>query len=74
MTQLKFVVEQHSDGFIAYPLGFNGVVIGEGNTADEALSDAKSAAKFHMETFGSEALPVDSPLLNAFIVDMGIDA
>ncbi len=74
MTQFKFVVEQHSDGFVAYPLGLQGVVVGEGNTADEALIDAKSAAKFHIETFGSEAFPVDSPLLDAFIVDAGIDA
>lgn len=74
MTQLKFVVEQHSDGFVAYPLGLNGVVVGEGNTADEALSDATSAAKFHIETFGAEALPLDSPLLNAFIVEAGVDA
>jgi len=57
MTQLKFIVEQHSDGFVAYPLGFQGVVVGEGNTAEEALSDAKSAAKFHIETFGAEAFP-----------------
>ena len=74
MTQLKFIVEQHSDGFVAYPLGLQGVVVGEGETADEALADAKSAAKFHIETFGAEAFPSDSPLLDAFIVDAGIDA
>jgi predicted RNase H-like HicB family nuclease len=68
MTHFKFVVEQHPDGFVAYPLGMLGVVVGEGDTADEALSDAKSAAKFHIDTFGAEALPVDSPLLDAFIV------
>jgi predicted RNase H-like HicB family nuclease len=32
-----------------------GVVVGEGNTADEALADAKSAAKFHIDTFGAAA-------------------
>jgi predicted RNase H-like HicB family nuclease len=74
MTQLKFVVEQHRDGFIAYPLGLQGAVVGEGDTADEALADAKSAAKFHIETFGKEAFPADSPLLDAFMVDAGIDA
>jgi predicted RNase H-like HicB family nuclease len=55
MTQLKFIIEQHADGFIAYPLGLHGIVIGEGDTYDEALSDAKSAAKFHIETFGNDA-------------------
>ena len=74
MTQLKFVVEQHTDGFVAYPLGLQGAVVGEGDTSDEALADAKSAAKFHIETFGAEAFPSDSPLLDAFIVDAGIDA
>ena len=74
MTQLKFVVEQHADGFIAYPLGLQGAVVGEGETSEEALSDAKSAAKFHIETFGAEAFPSDSPLLDAFMVDAGIDA
>jgi predicted RNase H-like HicB family nuclease len=74
MTQLKFIVEQHEDGFIAYPLGLNGVVVGEGDSANDALADAKSAAKFHIETFGADAFPGDSPLLDAFIVDAGIDA
>jgi hypothetical protein len=74
MTLLKFIVEQHSDGFIAYPLGLQGVVVGEGDTADEALNDARSAAKFHIDTFGAQALPVESPLLDAFIVDAGVDA
>jgi hypothetical protein len=57
MTQLKFIIEQHSDGFVAYPLGLQGAVVGEGDTADQALSDAKSAAKFHIETFGADAFP-----------------
>ena len=74
MTQLKFISEQHADGFIAYPLGLQGVVVGEGNTYDEALADAKAAAKFHIETFGADAFPIESPLLDAFIVDAGIDA
>ena len=74
MTQLKFVVEQHADGFVAYPLGMQGAVIGEGDTADEALADAKSAAKFHINTFGADAFPRESPLLDAYIVNAGIDA
>ena len=74
MTQLKFVIEQHRDGFVAYPLGLQGAVVGEGSTADEALTDAKSAAKFHIETFGADAFPDESPLLDAFMVDAGIDA
>ena len=74
MTQLKFIIEQHADGYIAYPLGMHGVVVGEGDTYDEALEDAKSAAKFHLETFGNDGFPNDSPLVDAFIVDAGVDA
>jgi predicted RNase H-like HicB family nuclease len=55
------VVEQHADGFIAYPLGLHGIVLGEGDSADEALADAQSAAKFHINTFGAEAERVAAP-------------
>jgi predicted RNase H-like HicB family nuclease len=74
MTKIKFVIEQHPDGFLAYPLGMQGVVVGEGETYEEALSDVKSATKFHIESFGAEAFPSDSPLLDAFIVEAGVDA
>jgi predicted RNase H-like HicB family nuclease len=46
----------------------HGVVVGEGDTYDEALADAKSAAKFHIETFGADPFPSDSPL-DVFLVD-----
>jgi len=49
--QFKVVVEKHPDGYVAYPLGLKGVVVGEGNTYEEALSDVKSAIAFHIETF-----------------------
>ena len=51
MTQLKIIVEKHPDGYVAYPLGLKGVVVGEGDTYEEALEDVKSAIKFHIETF-----------------------
>jgi len=47
MTQMKIIVEKHSEGYVAYPLGLKGVVIGEGDTYEEALADVKSAIKFH---------------------------
>jgi predicted RNase H-like HicB family nuclease len=53
---IKFVVERHTNGYIAYPLGVHGIVAGQGNTYQEALNDAKSALKFHIETFGNEVL------------------
>lgn len=66
---MKYVVEQHSDGYLAYPLGLRGVVIGQGDSRDAALADAQSAAKFHQETFGKEALGTESQPLDAEVVD-----
>ena len=47
MQQIKIIVEKHADGYIAYPLGLKGVVVGEGDTYEEALADVKSAIRFH---------------------------
>lgn len=58
MRQLRFIVEKSSDGFVAYPIGIKGVVVGEGDTYQEALADAKSAVKFHVESFGPEVLEI----------------
>jgi hypothetical protein len=43
MRQFKVIVEKHPDGYIAYPLGLKGIVIGEGDTYEEALADVTSA-------------------------------
>ena len=72
--QVKIVVEKHSDGYVAYPLGLKGVVVGEGDSYEEALADVKSAIQFHIETFGDEVLPDDSPLIEAFITEATISA
>lgn len=49
-------VEQHCDGFVAYPLGLKGVVVGQGDTYEEALADVTSAIRSHIATFGDEVL------------------
>ncbi len=49
-------MEKHADGYVAYPLGLKGVVVGQGDTCEEALSDVKSAIRFNIETFGKEIL------------------
>ena len=72
MKQYKIIVEKHPDGYIAYPLGIKGVVVGEGDTYEEALEDVKSAIKFHVESFGAEVLEVDPPILEAFIAETRI--
>jgi predicted RNase H-like HicB family nuclease len=65
--QFKVIVEKHPDGFVAYPLGLKGIVVGEGDTYDEALADVKSAIRFHIETFGEEVIEKDSPILEVFV-------
>lgn len=72
MRQVKVIVEKHSDGYVAYPLGLKGVVVGQGNTYEEALSDVKSAIRFHIETFGEEVLDVEPPILEAFVAEAGV--
>jgi predicted RNase H-like HicB family nuclease len=52
MQPFKIIVEKHPDGYVAYPVGMKGVVIGEGNTYEEAVGDVTSAIRFHIETFG----------------------
>lgn len=73
LRQFKIIVEKHSDGYIAYPLGLKGVVVGQGDTYEDALADVKSAIKFHIETFGGEALEGEPEVIEAFIAEAGIE-
>jgi predicted RNase H-like HicB family nuclease len=73
VRQLKIIVEKHPDGYVAYPLGLKGVVVGQGDSYEEALSDVKSAVRFHVETFGKEVLDIDPPILEAFIAEAGVE-
>ena len=59
---IKVVVEHHADGYVAYPLGLKGVVVGQGDTYTEALEDVQSAIRFHIESFGQEMLDPDPNL------------
>ena len=54
--RIRVIVERHEDGYVAYPFGLKGTVVGEGDSFEEALADITSAIKFHIETFGSEEL------------------
>ncbi|MBI4295271.1 MAG: type II toxin-antitoxin system HicB family antitoxin [Chloroflexi bacterium] len=73
MHQFKIVVEKTSDGYVAYPLGLKGVVVGQGDNYEEALSDVKSAIRFHIETFGIETLELEPSVLEAFIAETGVN-
>jgi predicted RNase H-like HicB family nuclease len=65
----KIIVEKHADGYVAYPLGLKGVVVGEGDTYEEVLADVRSAIRFHIDSFGKGMLEVESPVLEAFVAE-----
>lgn len=72
VRQVKIVVEKNPDGYVAYPLGLKGVVVGQGDTYEEALADVKSAIRFHIKTFGKNVLELEPPVLEAFIAETGV--
>ena len=72
MNTVKLIVEKHADGYIAYPIGIEGVVVGQGDSYEEALTDVKAALKFHIETFGTSVLTADDPITELFLAEVGI--
>ena len=69
---LKIIVEQHPDGFVAYPVGLRGIIVGQGETRQEALSDVTSAIEFHVETFGLAELESEDQILDVFVANTRI--
>ena len=72
MLNVKIIVEKHEDGYVAYPLGLRGVVVGEGDSYQEALDDVKSAITFHVESFGDQVLLAEPVVLEAFVAETGV--
>ena len=72
MKKIKIIIERHPDGYVAYPLGLKGVVVGEGESREEARAEVESAIRFHVETFGPEVFDDDPPVLEAFIEETGV--
>lgn len=70
--KMKIIVERHADGYIAYPLGIEGAVVGQGDTYEQALADAESAVRFHIDTFGRDVIDSQNPVLEAFVTDSEI--
>ena len=69
---IKIIVEKHADGYVAYPLGLKGVVVGQGDSYEEALADARSAIRSHIEMFGQDVLEEDSSVLEVFVAEAEI--
>lgn len=74
MKHINIVVEKYPDGYVAYPLGIGGVVVGEGDTYEEAVADVRSAIAFHIETFGPSVLEDETPILEAFLTEAAVAA
>jgi predicted RNase H-like HicB family nuclease len=73
MRQFKIVVERHADGYVAYPLGLKGIVVGQGDTYDQVVADVHSAIRFHLDTFGDETDASEPPLLDAFLDEITVE-
>ena len=71
MKTFKVVVEKHADGYVAYPLGIAGAVVGQGSSYDAALADVNSAIRFHLETFGESEIEEDA-VLEAFVAEAAV--
>ena len=61
------------DGYVAYPLGIRGGVVGQGASYDEALADVTSAIRFHLETFGTSEIDDDPEILEAFVAEAQVE-
>ncbi len=72
MRQFKIIVEKYEDGSVAYPLGLKGVVVGEGDTYEDALADVRSAIAFHIETFGEEVIESGPQPIEAFVAEASV--
>ena len=71
VKQFKIVIEKHPDGYIAYPVGMVGAVVGQGDTYEEALLDVKSALHTYIEVFGQENLE-EASSVEVFIAEAGV--
>ena len=72
MITVKIVVEKHAEGYVAYPLGIDGVIVGQGESYEEALADVRSAIRFHIETFGPESLRIETPVREVFVAEAAV--
>ena len=72
--RLKLIVERHQDGYVAYPLGIEGIVVGQGDTYEQAVTDLRSAIAFHIETFGPGVLEQADPVQEVFLAEAVVPA
>jgi len=72
---VKIVIEKHPEGYMAYALGLKGMVLGQGDTYEDTITDIRAAIRAHIETYGKDAFPDNrSPILEAFIAETSVFA
>lgn len=69
MRTFKVIVEKHPDGYVAYPLGIQGGVVGQGETYEDALADVTSAIQFHLTMFGLGEIEPEADAIEAFVAE-----
>lgn len=67
--RIKLIIQRTDDGYIGYPVGLKGAVVGEGDTYEEALRDVISAVQAHVETFGPEVLADATEADDVFVAE-----
>ena len=72
LRNIKVVIERHPDGYVGYPLGLKGAIVGQGDTFEEALADTRSAIRFAIETFGEEIIEDEAPVIDAYIAEAAV--
>lgn len=69
MKQFWIIIEKQPDGYVAYPFGLKGAVVGEGDTYEEALADVKSVIGCYIEIFGKEIMEDESSAVENFFLE-----
>lgn len=63
---MKVIIEQRADGYVAYPLGLNGLVSGQGDTSSSAVAEMNAILRVRVQEFGPEILD-EASVLDAVI-------
>lgn len=55
-SDYKIIIEKHSNGYVAYPMGGPGILVAHGDTHEEAKESVLQAMRDHVELYGTDSL------------------
>lgn len=67
--RVKVVIEHAADGYVAYPVGMKGVVVGQGDSYEQALADVTSAIGAHLREFGADSAVAETAAVEVFTAE-----